>query len=159
MNNISKLIRLKVENLINDLGYEVYYIEYVNELGYNFLRVILKHKQEGKKITTYDCEIVTKTINPIIDEINIEEQFFLEVSSPGINRKLYTVEHMQGSIGKLVLVKSRKSIENSKKNIGILHKVNGDMITLEIKGKKIEINIEDIKTISLEEISQEDIHE
>lgn len=159
MNNLSSLIREKILSPVNDLGYDIYHIEFVNELGYSYLRIMITNKNCDDAVTIKDCEVVSKTINVLIDELNINTEFFLEVSSPGINRKLYTLEHMKEAIGKLVFVKLNKPINGNKKYIGILNCVDNGEITLKVKEDELKINLDIIKNINLEEISQEDIHE
>ncbi len=159
MNNLSSLIREKILSPVNDLGYDIYHIEFVNELGYSYLRIMITNKNCDDAVTIKDCEVVSKTINVLIDELNINTEFFLEVSSPGINRKLYTLEHMKDAIGKLVFVKLNKPINGNKKYIGILNCVDNGEITLKVKEDELKINLDIIKNINLEEISQEDIHE
>ena len=157
MNNLVDLIREKTSDAIENLGYEIYHIEYVNEFGHNYLRIMITNQETDKKINITDCEIVSKTINRLIDDLGIDNKFFLEVSSPGINRKLYTFKHMKDAVDKIVCVKLNKSNNGSKKHIGILKDVNDGEIILGVKDEELKINIDTIKNINLEEISQEDI--
>lgn len=159
MNNLTNLIKEKILGSVNDLGYDIYHIEFVKELGYSYLRIMITNKNCDDAVTIKDCEVVSKTINVLIDELDIKTEFFLEVSSPGINRKLYTIEHMKEAIDKLVFVKLSKPIDGNKKYIGILKGVDNGEITLKVKENDLKINIDIIKNINLEEISQEDIHE
>ena len=159
MNSLINLIKENINDSIKLLGYDLYHVEFVNELGHKYLRVMIENKDKKQKITIKDCEIVSKTINPLIDELDIRDKFFLEVSSPGINRKLYTYEHMKNSEGKYVSIKLIKSIDESKRYNGILESVNNSEITLKTKDRELKINLDMIKNINLEEISQEDIHE
>ena len=81
-------IEEKVENLIkkpiNDLGYELYDVIYTKEGKDYFLRIYID-KDNG--IDLNDCEKVNDAISDLLDEANyIKDQYFLEVSSPGIER-------------------------------------------------------------------------
>ncbi len=60
MDSLVNLIRENISSSIDDLGYEIYHIEYVNELGHNYLRVMITHEDINEKITVKDCEIVAK---------------------------------------------------------------------------------------------------
>ena len=64
---------------------------------------------------------------------------------------------MKDAVDKIVCVKLNKSINGSKKHIGILKDVNDGEIILGVKDEELKINIDTIKNINLEEISQEDI--
>lgn len=153
MNNLVDLIREKIGYAIENLGYEIYHIEYVNEFGHNYLRIMITNQETDKKINITDCEIVSKTINRLIDDLGINNKFFLEVSSPGINRKLYTLKHMKDVVDKFVCVKLNKSINGSKQHIGILKDVDDSEIILRFKDEELKISIDMIKNINLEEIS------
>lgn len=154
MSSLVNLIREKVSSSISDLGYELYHIEYVNEFGHNYLRIMIMHEDDlDKRITVKDCEIVSKTINILIDDMDIKDKFFLEVSSPGVNRRLYTLKHMKDAIGKVVCVKLNKSIDGSKRYVGNLINVDDNKVNLKIKDQEVEFDLEIIKNINLEEIS------
>ena len=76
MNNLVNLIRENINDSINLLGYDLYHVEFVNELGHRYLRVMIENKDKEQKITIKDCEIVAKTINALIDELDIKDKFF-----------------------------------------------------------------------------------
>ena len=88
-------IETKVENLlkpiIENLGYELYDVLYVKEGKDYYLRVVI---DSSKGIDLDDCEKVNNAINDILDEADyIKEQYFLEVSSPGLERLLRKDKH------------------------------------------------------------------
>lgn len=142
----------KVESLltttINNLGYELYDVEYAKEGKDYFLRIFID-KPEG--IDLNDCEKVNNSINDLLDEADyIKEQYFLEVSSPGIERTLRKDKHLQANIGNLVEVKLFKPIDKQKVIQGILKDFNKEVLILETNDKNIEIerkNISIIKTV------------
>ncbi len=115
-------IEEKVEDLlqpiINNLGYDLYDVEYVKEGKDYYLRIFID-KPEG--IDLNDCEKVNNAITDILDEEDyIKEQYFLEVSSPGIERKLTKEKHLQSNIGSLVEISTFKPVNGQKQIIGKL---------------------------------------
>ena len=79
--NIEERVKKLIKGKIEDLGYELYDVEYVKEGKNYFLRVYID-KKDG--IDLNDCEKVNDGINELLDEADyIKEQYFLEVSSPG----------------------------------------------------------------------------
>lgn len=106
-------------------------------------------KEEG--INLEDCEKVSNEINEILDKADyIDKQYFLEVSSPGIERILKKDKHLEQNIGKKVDVKLFKKDEKGKKEYkGILKKFNQEEIIIEAEETtQIERkNISQIKTI------------
>ena len=86
MASIEEKVEKLVEPIIEKIGYELYDVEYAKEGKNYFLRIFIDNK---KGIDLNDCEKVNDAITDILDEENyIKEQYFLEVSSPGIERVL-----------------------------------------------------------------------
>ena len=143
-------IEEKVENLVKEkiekIGYELYDVEYSKEGKDYYLRIFID-KKEG--IDLNDCEKVTNEINDLLDKANyIKEQYFLEVSSPGIERVLKKDKHLEQNIGKEVNIKLFKKDENGEKEYqGILKAFNENEIELEENTKIARKNIAQIKTI------------
>ncbi len=80
MSSIEKNVEALVKPIIENLGYELYDVEYVKEGKNYFLRIFID-KEDG--INLNDCEKVNDAINDKLDEKDyIKEQYFLEVSSP-----------------------------------------------------------------------------
>ena len=80
-----KLIEERIEPYLLELDLELADIEYVREGGYNFLRVYVENLKN--ETTLDDCVALSTKIDPIIDTM-IEDKFYLEVSTPGLERKL-----------------------------------------------------------------------
>ena len=145
-------IEEKVEQLVKDpiekLGYSLYDVEYVKEGPEYYLRIYID-KESG--IDLNDCEKVSNEINEILDKADyIKEQYYLEVSSPGIERKLRKDKHLEQNISKNVEIKLFKKDNNGKKEqTGKLKAFNQEEIIIETD-KEIAIerkNIAQIKTI------------
>ena len=145
-------IEEKVEQLVKDpiekLGYSLYDVEYVKEGPEYYLRIYID-KESG--IDLNDCEKVSNEINEILDKADyIKEQYYLEVSSPGIERKLRKDKHLEQNISKNVEIKLFKKDNNGKKEYtGKLKAFNQEEIIIETD-KEITIerkNIAQIKSI------------
>ncbi|MBS5721427.1 MAG: ribosome maturation factor RimP [Clostridium sp.] len=145
-------IEEKVEQLVKDpiekLGYSLYDVEYVKEGPEYYLRIYID-KESG--IDLNDCEKVSNEINEILDKADyIKEQYYLEVSSPGIERRLRKDKHLEQNISKNVEIKLFKKDNNGKKEYtGKLKAFNQEEIIIETD-KEIAIerkNIAQIKTI------------
>ena len=145
-------IEEKVEQLVKEpiekLGYSLYDVEYVKEGPEYYLRIYID-KESG--IDLNDCEKVSNEINEILDKADyIKEQYYLEVSSPGIERKLRKDKHLEQNISKNVEIKLFKKDNNGKKEYtGKLKAFNQEEIIIEAD-KEITIerkNIAQIKTI------------
>lgn len=144
LDNIKQLI----EPLVVQSGYELYYIEFLKEEGENYLRVYID-KEEGPIILD-DCVKVNKVVSDILDEEDpIEESYYLEISSPGIERVLHTDAHLKKYIGNKVNIKLKEPYKGKKKLPCVLKSFNEESISLEYKNQLILINRDNIITISL----------
>ena len=142
-------IEEKVENLlkekIENIGYDLYDVEYAKEGKNYFLRIYID-KPDG--IDLKDCEKVNDLINEPLDKADyIKEQYFLEVSSPGIERNLRKEKHLEQNIGNEVYIKLFQKDQDGKKEYqGILKEFDSEYIILD--DLKIERkNISQIKTV------------
>ena len=118
-----------VKPIADELNYEIYHIEYVKENGEYYLRIYIE-KEGG--ITLNDCEALSRRVSDIMDEKDpIEEAYFLEVSSPGLNRNLFTESHYKRFVGREIMVKLTKAIDGKKNIKGILKEVNEENIIVE----------------------------
>ena len=112
-----------------------------------FLRVYID-KEQG--IDLNDCERVSNEINDILDEADyIKEQYFLEVSSPGIERVLRKDEHLSANIGKEVEVKLFRPIDKQKSFQGTLLKFDKEKIYIQNNSEEKEIERKDISQIKI----------
>jgi ribosome maturation factor RimP len=144
LENINQLVRPVAE----ELNYEIYHIEFVRENGEYYLRIYID--KDGGGITLSDCEAVSRRVSSIMDEVDpIKDPYFLEVSSPGLNRGLFTENHYNRQIGKEIQVKLNKALDGKKNIKGILKEVNEDSIVLESENL-ITIPKDKIKSANLE---------
>ena len=113
-------------------GVEIYDVEYVKEGADYYLRAYID-KPEGVNIQ--DCENVSRALSDALDEADfIPDAYILEVSSPGLGRKLTKDRHLEKSIGKEVELKLFKPLEGTKKKeySGILTGYDEKNISLSI---------------------------
>lgn len=139
-------IESKVENLLKDiienLGYELYDVQYVKEGKDFYLRIVID-KEKG--IDLNDCEKVNDAINDILDEADyIKDQYFLEVSSPGLERTLRKEKHFQSQIGNKILIKLFKPISKKKEFEGILKSYSEDELILIQDEEEVKIEVKNI---------------
>lgn len=121
MSSIEERVENLVKNKIEELGYELYDVQYAKEGKDYFLRIFIDN---NKGIDLNDCERVNNVINELLDEADyIKEQYFLEVSSPGIERVLRKDEHMKKCIGLEVEVKLFKPTNGKKEYIRSIRKI------------------------------------
>lgn len=143
---ISKIVEL-CEPIVTDLGYELYHVEFVKEGGEDYLRIYIDN-EEG--ICLDDCVKVNKAISNALDvEDPIEGFYYLEVSSPGMERVLHTDKHLSKNIDSKVTLKLNGLINGKKKLEGILKDFDENNITILCEEEECIIPREKISIIKL----------
>lgn len=143
---ISKLFQL-ISPITERLGYELYHIEYLKEDGDYFLRIYIDNENG---IGLKDCEKVSREVSEVMDvEDPITDQYYLEVSSPGVFRDLFTEDHYRRYIGYDVLIKSSAPINGKRKFEGKLEGFDEKNIILNMDSEAVAISRDKIKSISL----------
>lgn len=130
MDNLDKLVR--------ECGVELYDSEIANENGRGIFRVYIT-KDGG--VSLDDCEKVSRLLSPIFDVTPpVSGDYNLEVSSPGLERKLSKPSHFKSSVGELVKVQTE-----AEKFAGRLVKADEESVAVENEEGIFEINISEIK--------------
>lgn len=144
------MILSKIEKITYDLalpvvnaeGYEIYDVEYVKEGPHWFLRLFID-RSEGVNID--DCETISRALSSIMDEKDyVQTNYFLEVSSPGIERNLRQEEHFEEAIGEKVRIKLYKDIDGAKEIEGELLSTDSIGITVRTSNAQVEIDKKNI---------------
>lgn len=145
--NVEALVKDKIEGL----GYELYDVLFFKEGPNKILRIVIDNE---KGISLDDCEKVNNEVKDLIDEEDlIKEQYYLEISSPGIERLLRKDWQLKKFKGELVEVKLFKKDEKGNKNyIGELGETTEKELQLKTD-ELIEIdrkNIAQVKTVYID---------
>lgn len=97
-----------------------------------------------------DCEIVSRQLSSVLDvEDPVAGEYLLEVSSPGMDRALYTLAHYERFIGETVTLRLRVPLEGRRKFTGRLQAVEGDEIILAVDGEELVLPIETIEKANI----------
>lgn len=134
--HISQLVENHVRNIIADTQLELVDVEYVKERDW-YLRVYLD-KKGGLEIE--DCQWVSERLEKILDELDpIKDSYYLEVSSPGLDRPLKKERDFTRHIGDKIEISTFAPINGQKTIVGTLvGLVDGD-IRLDINGSDFSI--------------------
>lgn len=142
MASIEEKVTLLLQEKIEAIGYELYDVEYAKEGKNYFLRIFIDSKNG---IDLDDCEKVNNAITDLLDEADyIKEQYFLEVSSPGIEKVLRKDKHLDSAMGEEIEISLFKPIQGKKVLDCILTGYNNEYITVMYENDEIQITRKDI---------------
>jgi len=116
----SKLEQLQalLAPVVEALGYECWGVEFLSQGRHSLLRVYIDH---ANGVLVDDCEKVSRQISGVLDvEDPISSAYTLEVSSPGMDRPLFTLEQFARHAGELVKIKLRSPFEGRRTFQGLL---------------------------------------
>ncbi|MBO4592399.1 MAG: ribosome maturation factor RimP [Eubacterium sp.] len=143
----------KTEELVMPIleagGYDLWDTEYVKE-GSDFYLRVYADKEGG--ITIDDCVTISRALEAKLDEDDfIEEAYILEVSSPGLTRRLKKDRDFERCIGKLVQVRLYKKENEVKEMIGRLDSFDEKTLTVAPdEGDKVSFSRDNISMVRLE---------
>ncbi|NLC04692.1 MAG: ribosome maturation factor RimP [Tissierellia bacterium] len=125
---ILKSVKDICQDLATNLNYELVDVEYVKESGSYYLRVYVD-KPGG--ITLDDCQIMSMALSEKLDENDpFKEAYYLEVSSPGLDRPLKTDKDLKRNLGKDIEIKLYKALNDRKNYEGKLVEYNNEEIII-----------------------------
>jgi len=132
-----------IKQIVEDNGFRLYDIENTEEDGHKYYRIFIQ-KPDGSSVNLDECAEINRIISPIFDvEYNTDDAYFLEVSSPGIERPLKTPEHFKNSVGETVKLK----LNDGSKIIGKLQDFDEEKQRINVKNKIIPLdNIKKART-------------
>lgn len=145
----------KIEQLCFDLakpiakefGCYIYDIEFVKEGSTRFLRI---YADNEAGITIEDCEKISREMSSILDKKDpIKENYFLEVSSPGIERKLKVDWHFKAYLGKEIDLNFYKPFNGAKQICCTLIDFENDILKINYEENEFEIPLSDVSLAKL----------
>ena len=150
--SIRETVKDAIEPTVLALGYRIWDVTY-QKIGADYHLEITIDNDRG--IDIEDCEKVHRAIDPILDEVDpIEGFYYLEVSSPGVERELRTPEHIAASIGARVEAKLFAAYEGQKSLVGELVGFDEGRLTLRVQESEITLDksaVSKLNTVYFEE--------
>ncbi|MDH5572543.1 MAG: ribosome maturation factor RimP [Gammaproteobacteria bacterium] len=133
---------------VTALGYELVGIEQLSQGRHSLLRIYIDSE---RGITLDDCEKVGRQLGAILEvEDPIRGQYNLEVSSPGLDRPLYTAAHFERFIGQQVKLRLHRPVDGQRKFKGTIAGVDGTRIQIALEGDRVlELELEEIEHANL----------
>ena len=139
-----ELITEMAEPIVKEHGLELVDVEHIREKDW-FLRIYI-NKPGGIDID--DCSVVSSKLTKVLDERDpIKEKYYLEVSSPGIDRPLKKDKDFQNNYGKMVDVQLFAPLDGKKEFVGVLSSHSDMLISLIVEEKEIDLERKAVASI------------
>ena len=136
-----------LEPSVNAVGMELWGIEYLPQGKHSVLRLFID-SEHG--VTVDDCEAVSHQVSGVLDvEDPVSGQYSLEVSSPGLDRPLFTLEHFQRYVGETVKVRLNSAVGGKKVFAGILECTENSLLTFSVDGELLKVDFSQIKKANI----------
>lgn len=143
---IKETVRELIAPTVEELGYRIWDVTYT-KIGADYHLEITIDSDDGIGID--DCEKVHRAIDPILDEHDpIESFYYLEVSSPGIERELRTEEHILACLGLDVEAKLFAAKDGRKSFVGVLSAFEDGRVVIEENEGEVILERSEISKLS-----------
>ncbi len=143
---LATLERKLVEMLkapVEALGHQLWGLEYIQAGKHSILRLYIDNE---KGIFIEDCAEASRQVSAVLDvEDPISSEYTLEVSSPGVDRPLFTAEQYQAYIGETVKVQLTMPVAGSRNLKGTVTGVDGQMLNLSVDGNELIVALDNIR--------------
>lgn len=154
------MAKIRIKELVADVlaefleksGYELYNVEFIKEGKDWFLRVYIDRTDDAAGgVSTDDCEKVSRFLSARMDELDpIEQNYYLEVSSPGMDRALLKESDYVRFAGRFVDVALYQGIDGKKTFFGKLVGIQeGNLVIIDEKENRIELPMEKVAKTKL----------
>jgi ribosome maturation factor RimP len=130
------LVRL-LQPVIETMGYELLGIEHGSRGHGDLLRIYIDHEAG---ITLEDCERVSEQVSGILDvEDPLQRSYTLEVSSPGLDRPLFSLGQFEDYIGHEAQIRLRQMVNGRRRLRGLIDAVEDGTVILQVDGEPFRI--------------------
>jgi ribosome maturation factor RimP len=141
-----KLVAI-IEPAVSALGFELLGVEYLPQGRHSLLRIYIDH-EDG--ISVDDCGDVSHQVSAVLDvEDPIRGEYTLEVSSPGLDRPLFTLEHYARFAEHQAEIRLHAPMNGRRKFTGRILGVDGDEVILDVEGEEQRLAINNIEKAHL----------
>jgi len=131
-----KLVDL-IEPVIEAMGYDLLGVEHLKQGRHSLLRIYID-KDDG--ITLTDCEKVSHEVTGIFDvEDPIQGTYNLEVSSPGLDRPLFTLSQFSRNTGKMAKINLASKLDGRRKLTGRIMQTGSDFVLINVDGTEYKL--------------------
>ncbi|HSX49459.1 MAG TPA: ribosome maturation factor RimP [Cellvibrio sp.] len=143
-----ELLEQMVSPVVAALGCELWGLEYLTQGRYTTVRIFI----DGPNgVSLDDCERVSRQVSAVFDvEDPIDGEYTLEVSSPGMDRPLYSEAQYARYVGETINVRLRIARDGRRRFKGVITKVENGDVYLQVDNKEVQLSIDTIDKANVE---------
>jgi len=143
-----KQLQEMLEPVAESMGFELWGIEYISQGKDSILRIFI----DGENgVSVDDCALMSHHASGILDvEDTISGKYSLEVSSPGLDRLLFKLEHYQAYIGQVIKIKLRMPFDGRRNFKGQLKSIEDDDIVIQVDNEEFLLPLDYIDKAQVE---------
>jgi ribosome maturation factor RimP len=136
-------LHVLIEPVVDAMGFELWGVDYISQGKHSRLVIYIDHESG---VSVDDCADVSRQVSAVLDvEDPIAGKYQLEVSSPGLDRPLFTLGQFERYTGHVVSLKLRVPFDGRRKFQGLLAGVEGDEVLLQLDGEEYCFPVEGIE--------------
>lgn len=158
----SRQLATQVRDLVDAVvvreGFELVDVEFVADQGRNVLRMYIDTIPPGNDshgIGVDDCALISRVVGDLLDvEDQVDDNYTLEVSSPGLFRPLTRPAHFDRAVGNRIKVKTYEKLDGRKVFTGVLAKHAEGAVTVDVDGTPFTLELENVAKANLEPLLQ-----
>ncbi len=143
-----KQLQEMLEPVAESMGFELWGIEYISQGKDSILRIYI----DGENgVSVDDCALMSHHASGILDvEDTVSGKYSLEVSSPGLDRLLFKLEHYQAYIGQVIKIKLRMPFDGRRNFKGQLKSIEDDDIVIQVDNEEFLLPLDYIDKAQVE---------
>ncbi len=140
-------LKQMLEPAVQAVGMELWGIEFLSQGRHSILRVYID-SQNG--VTIDDCEAASHQVSGILDvEDPISGEYNLEVSSPGMDRPLFSFEQFRSYVGEPIKVRLQMAVDGKRNFTGKLLVAENDQLTFEVENQQLTVSMNQVDKANL----------
>ena len=143
----TEMIKEMLEPAVNAPGMELWGVEFLSQGRHSILRVYI---DSDHGVTIDNCEAASHQVSGVLDvEDPISGEYNLEVSSPGMDRPLFTFDQFSRYVGELIKVRLQMAVDGMRNFTGKLVQAENDSLTFEVESQQLTVSINQIDKANL----------
>lgn len=143
----TEMLKQMIEPAVEAVGMQLWGVEFVSQGRHSVLRVYI---DSDSGVTIDNCEAASHQVSGVLDvEDPINGEYNLEVSSPGMDRPLFSYGQFEQYVGELIKVRLQMAVDGMRNFTGRLLQAQDESLTFEVESQQLTVSINQIDKANL----------